>query len=981
MWATMLWAASALALIAAVGVVLAPAGGQQPLRKAADASSYTPADASQYAPATPVPGQNYELCDTKTPYLTSPWTYDVLASGSQGYTVVQYEALPGYGTTLPPLPAYIAGEPPATEAAIIYAPGANVNIQAYELPETPILSFFEGGSYPGTGTGPGISEQSVSGDEFIGGQTPGWPEPKFNDDGYAGGISDTNSTYSFSGGTTALASSAPAGALSVTTAAPLAANSSWITFADGPTYKIASSSGTSVVLAAPLATAEKSGSQVWSNSIGPIGEVSASAARGATSVTISKLSNPLVQYSAVAIGTDTYGLTSVSGSESAGYTVGVAGLDAPVAADTPVYYNAPAGDVAVEYLEITNDLHTTTGTLALGSGWTVEHDNILDSYEDPGEGFGLYGGDYATVEYNCFGRLGSYLRGSGANSMFAYNEVEQTAYDADPNCGCSGGGKWWGTLNASIIDNAFVDDGIGGQSAVWLDDGDSGTLIQGNYFYDDAGVAVEAETSYDVEITDNLFLDDGWGTGSGQSANNDGAVDINTSGGIDVPGSRYENEILISGNQFINDWQGVGIWQSTLRSCLSSGEGWPDDSAYCSGGFPVTDSTSARGQYYFSHTGDTAHGGAATVAQPVPAGGSTVYVVGPEAIDDQVGFTDPASTTTTSTTNVTAFTGSGVIHVTSTSGFPSSGQLRVDTSAAGGGGGYTGAVLSYAGTTATSFTGVWLVRGTGTLTGAVLQVQPYKVTAEKCYANDCALTVSPPVASPVAAGTEAANTGTCALYAISTALPSGPLAPNGVSYWDGCQWQARNISVTGNTFTFQPGVISASVPPEGTATSNQCTPANNCGLNFMAFQAGGTAPISDMTGGNAMMSDASFTGCPGWDPGCTASPLKNINALPSPPGAPPGNGEAPYNNDWSGNAYSGPWTFFAYNWGPCWPLPADPVTGNTMPQSDCGIIPFSAWQSGWQQDATSTYTPVSCYPYGPCPPSDPAAEPASRRGQ
>ena len=47
--------------------------------------------------------------------------------------------------------------------------------------------------------------------------------------------------------------------------------------------------------------------------------------------------------------------------------------------------------------------------------------------------------------------------------------------------------------------------------------------------------------------------------------------------------------------------------------------------AYCSGGFPATDTTAAGGQYYFSHTGDTAHGGATTpVAQPVAAGSSTV---------------------------------------------------------------------------------------------------------------------------------------------------------------------------------------------------------------------------------------------------------------------------------------------------------------------------------------------------------------------
>src|SRR5690349_20324928 len=56
--------------------------------------------------STHVAGQDYLICDNPSTYLTSPWTYNALASGSQSYTVAQYEALPGYGTTLPPLPSY-----------------------------------------------------------------------------------------------------------------------------------------------------------------------------------------------------------------------------------------------------------------------------------------------------------------------------------------------------------------------------------------------------------------------------------------------------------------------------------------------------------------------------------------------------------------------------------------------------------------------------------------------------------------------------------------------------------------------------------------------------------------------------------------------------------------------------------------------------------------------------------------------------------
>ena len=275
-----------------------------------------------------------------------------------------------------------------------------------------------------------------------------------------------------------------------------------------------------------------------------------------------------------------------------------------------------------------HDLHTTTGTITTGSGWTIEHNNIHDSYGKPGQGVAFYGADWGTVEYNCFSKMGDYA-GGGTNTgtIFDYNEVLETAYKSDPGCGCSGGGKWWATLNANIIDNAFVADGVGsGQPAIWLDNGNTGTLIEGNYFYRDAGSAILSETGYNLRVDHNLFLDDGWGNGRGQGANDDGAVNINSSGGFNVPGSRYENSISVSSNYFIDDWEGINIWQSGQRSCDNSGEGWPVDASYCSGGFPTTATTAADGNYYFSHMTDSQNGGPITLAQSVPAGRSTILV-------------------------------------------------------------------------------------------------------------------------------------------------------------------------------------------------------------------------------------------------------------------------------------------------------------------------------------------------------------------
>jgi hypothetical protein len=58
-----------------------------------------------------------------------------------------------------------------------------------------------------------------------------------------------------------------------------------------------------------------------------------------------------------------------------------------------------------------------------------------------------------------------------------------------------------------------------------------------------------------------------------------------------------------------------------------------------------------------------------------------------------------------------------------------------------------------------------------------------------------------------------------AVLPASAALPSGSLAPDQASYRDGCQWQAQDISVTGNDFVFQPTVIAASAPLTGDTTT------------------------------------------------------------------------------------------------------------------------------------------------------------------
>lgn len=913
-----------------------------------------------------VAGQGYEICDEQAQYLTSKWTYDALTSGSQAYDVADYEALPGYNTTLPPLPQYIIDEGGSAEAAVIFAPGSTVDNPQYDYPNTPLVYYFEGGAY----TNLGLS--SVTGDEFIGGSAPGYPEPTFDDQNNAGGIDAQNGTFDFSGGHSTLSATGNVGDTSVTVSSTIPGYINNLTFSDGTTYSISNYSGSTVTLGSALTSTEASGSEVWGSQMQPIAFVTASAAQGGTSVTLSTSSLPLLQYGKIRIGDDSYEVTGISGTESAGYTVTVAGLDMAVAANTPVYYDGLAGDVTVQYLDIAHDSHNTTGTIYTGEGWTIENNNIHDGYSlpngtpTPGQGVAIYGGGEGTTEYNCLSKMGDYgVQADGVNNIFDKNEVYESNYEPDPGCGCSGGGKWWGTLNADIVDNAFINDGPGGGGPIWLDNGNTGTLISGNYFYMSDGSAISSETGFNLNVTDNLFMNGGWGSGDGCGGTNcDGAVNINSSGGFNIPNSRYENEVSITNNNFINNWMGIDVWQAGGRSCDNSGEGWPDDSPYCSGGFPDTAITSAGGQYDFSHITDATRGGDGSLVETATSGSSTLLVNQSEAINDQIGFADAVKTTTTDTTDVSTLNGSGTVNASSTAGFPTAGQLRVGTSDAwsDGNGSWTGAILSYTGTTGTSFTGVSLVRGSGTLSGPVLQVQPYQVTAETCYANDCSVSISPALTSTENAGTTVSQSGTCQLFTTGNDLPSGAAAPDGVSYWDGCQWEAKDISVSGNNFVIQPSLIDASKTLDN-KTPN-CDPLNNgCGTNFMADQYNsGEAPFNSEIGSNALMSSSSFTGCPSWDTGCTTNPLANLNAGSNPPGAVAGNGEGPGNNVWSDNTYSGPWTWNADIFGNCAGggvfMPSDSGTGNSLSPSACNTD-YTNWQNDWQQDTGSTDNPLA----------------------
>jgi hypothetical protein len=193
-------------------------------------------------------------------------------------------------------------------------------------------------------------------------------------------------------------------------------------------------------------------------------------------------------------------------------------------------------------------------------------------------------------------------------------------------------------------------------------------------------------------------------------------------------------------------------------------------------------------------------------------------------------------------------------------------------------------------------------------------------------------------------GTSAnSSTGYCTLVDPGTFTTSNCLAhiamstPSGnPDYYDGCQWKADNIEVTGNVFNFNPSAIingKGSLPDETGSDcyagrsyldTNQHPPTGNeywCGFNGMFAAGGSTPPFAGYVVANAMM------------------------------GRRDRSGETPDDNLWDGNMYTGPWAFQAYVQG------TSPATTGLYPSGVATTVDFSGWRTVWGQDIRSKWQP------------------------
>lgn len=204
-----------------------------------------------------------------------------------------------------------------------------------------------------------------------------------------------------------------------------------------------------------------------------------------------------------------------------------------------------------------------------GHGWKILDNTVRDN-----AGAGVFIGTDDIVRYNCLldnGQYGfsAYEAGGDANIVLDHNEIAgNNTYDWEahlPGCGCVGGGKFW-NVNRATVTNNWVHDNHG--PALWADTDNNDFDIEHNYLAGNDGEGVEYEISYNALIRNNTFVGNAVAYGAANPGFPTGAVYLSESGGDARVPARYTT-ITVTGNQFVNNWSGVVLWENADRFCGS----------------------------------------------------------------------------------------------------------------------------------------------------------------------------------------------------------------------------------------------------------------------------------------------------------------------------------------------------------------------------------------------------------------------------
>ena len=204
------------------------------------------------------------------------------------------------------------------------------------------------------------------------------------------------------------------------------------------------------------------------------------------------------------------------------------------------------------------------------SGWTIDHSTLADN-----AGAGTMLGSGNTLSYDClkdnqqYG-FNAYSTSGPANLVIDHNEISgNDTYNWEartPGCGCTGGGKFW-DVNGAVITGNWVH---GNHSVgLWADTNNRGFDIENNNIEDNYNYGLIYEISYNALIKNNVFARNGLGAGVTNPGFPTSAIYISESGSDGrVPG-KFGKTFLITGNDFVNNWGGVILWENSNRFCNS----------------------------------------------------------------------------------------------------------------------------------------------------------------------------------------------------------------------------------------------------------------------------------------------------------------------------------------------------------------------------------------------------------------------------
>jgi hypothetical protein len=240
-------------------------------------------------------------------------------------------------------------------------------------------------------------------------------------------------------------------------------------------------------------------------------------------------------------------------------------------------FGGAAADVTISYLTIENfggeGGNQNQGVVNHNSaiGWTIDHSTV-----EGNAGAGVMLGAHDTLSYDCL----------KDNQQYGFSAYSETATPTDltldhneiigndtynweakvPGCGCSGGGKFWDVDGAVITDNWIIDNNSVG---LWADTDNRGFDISDNYFENNYSYGLIYEISYNALVSGNTFTRNGIGEGPQNPGFPTSAIYISESGADSRVASKYDKTLDITGNNFVDNWGGVVLWENANRFCNS----------------------------------------------------------------------------------------------------------------------------------------------------------------------------------------------------------------------------------------------------------------------------------------------------------------------------------------------------------------------------------------------------------------------------